>query len=308
MSEICVIGGSRYFGRRLIENLRDAGTAVTVVNRGSAPAPEGVTHLRADRDDEDALRRVLGGRHFDVVIDQVCYTPVQAAVALRAFAGRTTRYVMTSTVEVYAHLDGPPHTEDVVDPATWPVATDLPWDDPAFLDASYGEGKRQAEAVFTRDAAFGFVSVRTAHVLGGADFTGRLAHYVQRIRAGLPVIVHENPRPASFVHEPEIARFLAWAARADFTGPVNAASHGTLDVRDLCAAIGEPVYAVGEDTSPFSFDRGYAMDNGRATALGFRFSHVADWLPSAVQSAVQSVVRSVVQTTPAGEERTCAPA
>ncbi len=296
VSEMCIIGGSRYFGRRLIENLRDAGTAVTVVNRGSAPAPEGVTHLRADRNDEDSLRRVLGGRHFDAVIDQVCYTPVQAAVALRMFADRTRRYVMTSTVEVYAGLDDPPHAEHVVDPEAWPMGTDLPWDDPAFLDANYGEGKRQAEAVFTRDKAFDFVSVRTAHVLGGADFTGRLAHYVRRIRAGLPVIVHEDPRPASFIHEREIARFLAWAARADFTGPVNAASDGTLDVRQLCAAIGAPVYAVGEDASPFSFDRGYAMDNGRATALGFRFSHVADWLPSVVQEAL------------AGEERTCAPA
>ncbi|MEV4296209.1 hypothetical protein [Microbispora rosea] len=46
--------------------MRDAGTKVTVVNRGSAPAPEGVTHLRADRNDEDALRRVLDDRHFAV--------------------------------------------------------------------------------------------------------------------------------------------------------------------------------------------------------------------------------------------------
>ncbi|MEV0974245.1 NAD-dependent epimerase/dehydratase family protein [Microtetraspora glauca] len=294
MSEICIIGGSRHFGRRLVENLRDAGTAVTVVNRGSAPVPAGVTHLRADRDDEAALRRVLDDRDFDAVIDQVCYTPAQAAVARRVFAGRTRRYVMTSTIEVYADLDGPPHAEHAVDPATWPVRTDLPWDDPAFLDDNYGEGKRQAEAVFTRDPVFDFVSVRTAHVLGGADFTGRLAHYVRRIRASLPVIVHEDPRPASFIHEREIAEFLAWAARADFTGAVNAASHGTLDVRQVCAAIGEPVYEVGEDVSPFSFDRSYAMDNGRGTALGFPFSRVADWLPSVIEDAL------------AEEERICA--
>ncbi|WP_240808833.1 NAD-dependent epimerase/dehydratase family protein [Microbispora catharanthi] len=133
---MCIIGGSRYFGRRLIENLRDAGTAVTVVNRGSAPAPEGVTHLRADRNDEDSLRRVLDDRHFDAVIDQVCYTPVQAAVALRVFADRTRRYVMTSTVEVYAGLDDPPHAEHVVDPKAWPVRTDRPWDDPALYTGS----------------------------------------------------------------------------------------------------------------------------------------------------------------------------
>ncbi|WP_204014769.1 Rossmann-fold NAD(P)-binding domain-containing protein [Sphaerimonospora thailandensis] len=228
-------------------------------------------------------------------------TPRQAAVARRVFEGRTRRYVMTSTIEVYADLDGPPFAEDAIDPTTWPVRIDAPWDDPEYLDRNYGEGKRQAEAVFTRDAAFGFVSVRSAHVLGGADFTGRLDHYVRRIRMGLPVIVHEDPRPSSFIHEREIAEFLAWVAGTGFIGPVNACSHGTLDVRQLCRAIGEAVYAVGTDTSPFSFGRSYAMDNGRAVGLGFAFSHIDEWLPQVVRDVLK-------KDTLKQEDRTCASA
>ncbi|MDH6129476.1 NAD-dependent epimerase/dehydratase family protein [Kitasatospora sp. GP82] len=293
--DVCVIGGSRYFGRRLIGELRDAGAAVTVINRGSTPAPQGVTRLCADRDDEAAMRAVLADRCFDVVVDQVCYTPLQAAVAARVFAGRTRRYVVTSTVEVYAELGRPGGAavpEEAVDASTWPVDLELPWQDQRFRADHYGEGKRQAEALLTREAHFDVAAVRTAHVLGGADFTGRLAHYVERIERGLPVVVHASPQPASFVHEPEIARFLAWAAVADFTGPVNAASHGTLDAGELCAAIGravgtEPTLVVGtgEPVSPFSFDRCYAMDNGRAARLGFRFSSVADWLPLVLKEA-----------------------
>ncbi|MFI6295534.1 NAD-dependent epimerase/dehydratase family protein [Nonomuraea sp. NPDC050790] len=276
MNEICVIGGSRYFGRRLVENLRDRGERVTVLNRGSSAPPEGVTHLRADRGDEEALRLALAGRTFDVVVDQVCYTPRHAAVARRVFEGRTRRYVMTSTVEVYADLGGGgPYRED---------ALDLPDDeDPADDSLSYGEGKRRAEAVLGRAGGFAFAAVRTAHVLGGADFTGRLGHYVRRMSAGLPIGVCADPRPASFIEEREIAAFLAWTALAGFTGPVNACSHGTLDVRQLCAAIGEPVYTRGE--SPYSFERDYTMDNGRATALGFTFSNVGDWLPGVVKEA-----------------------
>ncbi|MFJ9771411.1 NAD-dependent epimerase/dehydratase family protein [Kitasatospora sp. NPDC101157] len=291
--DVCVIGGSRYFGRRVVEELRDAGAAVTVVNRGSTPAPHGVTHLRADRDDEAALRAALADRQFDAVVDQVCYTPVQAAVAARVFADRTPRYVLTSTVEVYAHLgrpDGPPLTESALDLPAEPVDLRLPWSHGQFVADHYAEGKRQAEALLTRQAVFDLVTVRTAHVLGGADFTGRLAHYVDRIGRGLPVAVHAAPQRASFVHEAEIARFLAWAAEADFTGPVNAASQGSLDVRELCAAVGlvtgtEPRLATGggEPASPFSFDRCYAMDTGRSARLGFRFSAVTDWLPQAVK-------------------------
>ncbi|MFF7635010.1 NAD-dependent epimerase/dehydratase family protein [Kitasatospora sp. NPDC008050] len=291
--DVCVIGGSRYFGRRLIEELRDAGAAVTVVNRGSSPPPRGVTRLRADRDDEAALRAALAGRSFDAVVDQVCYTPQQAAIAARVFADRTRRYLLTSTVEVYAELGrpgGPALAEQALDLSAWPVDLELPWSEEHFRAENYGEGKRQAEALLTREAPFEVATVRTAHVLGGGDFTGRLAHYVERIGNGLPVAVHAAPQGASFVHEPEIARFLAWAVAADFTGPVNAASHGTLDATELCAAIGHAaglapalVVGAGDDLSPFSFERCYAMDTGRAERLGFRFSSVGDWLPLLLQ-------------------------
>ncbi|WP_406739191.1 reductase [Streptomyces sp. NBC_00853] len=307
MKRILVIGGSRYFGKTLVTRAREAGDEVTVLNRGSGAPPHGVDRLVADRDDEEALRVALGPREFDVVVDQVCYTPLQAAVARRVFAGRTGRYVMTSTMEVYdpatlpgglpAGLPDPdpapdPVTEASLDPARLPLPGTAgrapgPW--PAYV---YAEGKRQAEAVFLRDAAFPYVSVRAAHVLGGgsAEFTGRLAHYVERIAAGTPVDVHKATYATSFIHHHEMAEFLHWTAEQTFTGPVNAASHGAPDVLALCEAVAErvgrrPRYRVvgaGAAASPFSFDRAYAIDNGRASALGFGFGHVADWLPGAI--------------------------
>ncbi|WP_369779466.1 NAD-dependent epimerase/dehydratase family protein [Streptomyces sp. R33] len=272
MQKILVIGGSRYFGKHLVTLLREAGDEVTVLNRGSAAPPPGVGRLVADRDDAAQLIAALGGRTFDTVVDQVCYTPLQAAVARRVFAGRTARYVMTSTMEVY-------------DPAP-----------PTPGARAYAEGKRQAEAVFRGagedGSPFGFAAVRTAHVLGGGreEFTGRLAHYVGRIAAGTPVDVHAAPYPTSFIHHREIARFLQWAAGQSFTGAVDAASHGALDVLGLCELVadrvGRParhrIVEQGAPASPFSFDRAYALDNGRAAGLGFGFGRVADWLPGAI--------------------------
>ncbi|MCM1972794.1 MULTISPECIES: NAD-dependent epimerase/dehydratase family protein [unclassified Streptomyces] len=290
--EVLVIGGSRYFGKRLIRRLLSAGDRVTVLNRGSSAPPAGAAHLVADRDDEDALRRALGSRSFDTVVDQVCYTPRQAAVARRVFSGRTGRYVLTSTVEVYEYEDSPaPVPESAVDPRTVTVDLELPWDEPAFRDARYGEGKRQAEAVLTGDPALPCAAVRVAHVLGGEDdFTGRLAHYTDRVRAGAPIAVPVVNRPATYIHVEEIADFLAWTVGETFTGPVNAASHGTLDTEELCAAVAAQVpggrvelrgVEVGE-VSPLSFARSYGMDNSRATRLGFTFGDVWQWLPKAV--------------------------
>ncbi|MBW5254344.1 NAD-dependent epimerase/dehydratase family protein [Streptomyces sp. P01-B04] len=310
MQRICVIGGSRYFGKLLVQRLLAAGHQVTVINRGSTPPPPGAEHLVVDRDDEAALVAALGPRSFDVVVDQVCYTPVQAETAVRAFSGRTRRYVMTSTIEVYdpataALPDAAQHTpvpEERVDPAAWPVRTDLPWHDAAYREARYAEGKRQAEAVFTRDGRFAFASVRSAHVLGGGarEFTGRLAYYTDRLVRGAEIAVHARELPTVFIHYEELADVLLWAATATaFTGPLNACSDGLLDVRDLASALAvetgrEPVYrtvAAGEPAGPFSFDRYYAMSNTRAGELGFVFSRTAEWLRGA---AAESITASTV--------------
>ncbi|WP_443049851.1 NAD-dependent epimerase/dehydratase family protein [Streptomyces sp. NBC_00287] len=290
--DVLVIGGNRYFGKRLIRRLLAAGDRVTVLNRGSAAPPAGALHLVADRDDENSLRKALGARVFDVVVDQVCYTPRQAALARRVFEGRTRRYVMTSTVEVYEYEDSPtPVAESAVDPRTVAVDPELPWHDQEFLSSHYGEGKRQAEAVFAAGSDFPYVAVRVAHVLGGDDdFTGRLAHYAERIRSGTPIAVPAANRPATYIHVEEIADFLAWAVGEDFTGPVNAASDGLLSTDELCEAVAAQIpggsvalraVEVGE-VSPLSFTRSYGMDNSRATRLGFTFGDVRQWLPKAV--------------------------
>ncbi|NGO78152.1 NAD-dependent epimerase/dehydratase family protein [Streptomyces sp. YC504] len=305
MQRICVIGGSRYFGKLLVERLRAAGHQVTVINRGSTVPPAGVEHLAADRDDEAALVAALGARTFDVVVDQVCYTPVQAAIAARVFRDRARRYVMTSTIEVYdpATADlpvpdqGVPVSEAAVDPASWRVRADLPWHDDAYLETHYAEGKRQAEAVFTQDGGYAFMSVRSAHVLGGGalEFTGRLAHYVDRVLGDRPVAVHADPLPTAFVHYAELAALLHWAATGtDVTGPLNACSGDALDVYGLVDVIASrtgrtPAYetvAAGQEASPFSFDRHYAMSNARAEKAGFIFSRTRDWLPQAVDEAL----------------------
>ncbi|MFC9925323.1 NAD-dependent epimerase/dehydratase family protein [Streptomyces sp. NPDC127190] len=289
--EVLVIGGSRYFGKRLIARLLAAGDRVTVLNRGSSAPPAGALHLVCDRSDEAALASALAGRTFDVVIDQVCYTPRQAEIAARVLAGRTGRYVMTSTVEVYEHEDSPALVaESAVDLGGVAVDPALPWDDPEFLEGHYGEGKRQAEAVFTR-SGLPFVSVRVAHVLGGDDdFTGRLQHYADRIAAGAPLAVPPVTRPATYIHVEEIADFLHWTAGQDFTGPVNAASHGLLTLEELGSALArhldakEPVFEItgSGPLSPFAFRRAYGMDNSRATELGFAFGAVREWLPKAL--------------------------
>ncbi|MFJ1699621.1 hypothetical protein ACIOHC_31770 [Streptomyces sp. NPDC088252] len=116
------------------------GRQVTAVKCGSTQPPAGVELLVVDRNAEADLTAALGSRTCDVVVEQVCYIPVQAAIAARAFAGHTRRYVMTSTIEVHAPATaalqavppGTPVPEEIVHPVTWLVAVDLPWHDDVY--------------------------------------------------------------------------------------------------------------------------------------------------------------------------------
>ena len=291
---ILVIGGTRFFGKLLVQRLLLAGHRVTIATRGYAPDPFGhrITRVRVDRRNESAMRAAFGASRFDIVYDQMCYSPLDAAISVRVFGGRVGRYVMTSTIDAYRELEphGRPFAEHDLNVHAQPIDAGYPWHDPARAVESYVDGKIQAEAYLYRDGSLPVVTARLAHVLGGPDdFTGRLAHYVDlvRLRAALP---YSNAQAdVSFMQAKEAANFLVWAGEQGFTGPVNAAADGPLSALALHARVAK---ALDEEAfprqaaqvaapgllSPFDFPSALVLDTARAKALGYRFSHTNDWI------------------------------
>lgn len=296
---ILVIGGTRFFGKLLVQGLLRQGHRVTVATRGYAPDPFGerIERVRVDRRNESAMRAAFGAARFDVVYDQMCFSPLDAAIACRVFGGRVGRYVMTSTIDVYRVLapQEAPFGESDLRVLAQPIDTAYPWHDPARAFESYVAGKVQAEAYLYRDASLPTVSARLAHVLGGPDdFTGRLAHYVDLARRG-EALPYTNARArTAFLEAREAAAFLAWTGAQAFTGPVNAADDGALSAFELHARVGRAIDAparvrkvAGQSApgalSPFDFACSFSVDTARASALGYRFGHTDDWLDAAIQ-------------------------
>ncbi|WP_288379618.1 NAD-dependent epimerase/dehydratase family protein, partial [uncultured Massilia sp.] len=104
---ILVIGGTRFFGKLLVQRLLRAGHRVTIATRGYAPDPFGarIERVRVDRRNEHAMRNAFRDAAFDVIHDQMCYSPLDAAISTRVFAGKVGRYVMTSTIDAYRGLE-----------------------------------------------------------------------------------------------------------------------------------------------------------------------------------------------------------
>jgi nucleoside-diphosphate-sugar epimerase len=298
---ILVIGGTRYFGKLLVQRLLQAGHRVTIATRGRASDPFGqrIERIRVDRRNESAMRAAFAGiPGYDIVYDQMCYSPLDAAISARVLAGKVGRYIMASTIDVYRPLLGSqdtPFAESAVQVLAQPIDTRYPWHDPKLASESYVIGKLQAEAYFYRDGSLPVVTVRLGHVLAGAEeFTGRLAHYVDLVRMQSPLRYSNAAAASSFMSAQLAADFLVWAGARDFTGPVNAACDGPLSAFDIYQRVGmaldEPVKAIplarpaapGE-LSPFDFPSQLMADTGRAEQLGYRFGHSDEWLDTMIR-------------------------
>ncbi|MFE6227142.1 NAD-dependent epimerase/dehydratase family protein [Streptomyces sp. NPDC057854] len=312
MAEICVIGGTRFFGKLLVRRLLDEGHRVTLVTRGRTPDPFGtaVRRLTADVTRPGELAAAVAGERFDAVVHQACYTPAAALEAATAFGARAGRFVLTSSMEVYNadtfrhRIPAPPMSafarEDELRPEEYAYDTALPWHDLDFVGRNYGEGKRQAEAALVRHARVPVTIARVAHVLAATgDFTGRLDFHLGRARTGEPVTAHARPGRTSLVHAPDAAAFLARAATGELApdgGVFNVASPDTADVYDVCAAVeratGKATAVVEKDDpagdpalSPYSCPADFGVDPARALALGADLAPIRDWLPEIVRIA-----------------------
>jgi nucleoside-diphosphate-sugar epimerase len=298
---ILVIGGTRYFGKLLVQRLLAAGHAVTIATRGMAPDPFGarITRIRVDRRNERAMRTAFAHvDSYDIIYDQMCYSPLDAAISVRVFAGRVKRYIVASTIEVYRALMGSgdaPFAENDLNAAAQPIDTAYPWHDPKLANQSYVNGKVQAEAYLYRDGSLPLVTVRIGHVLAGSeDFTGRLAHYVDLARQYGALRYANAAAATSFVSAQGISDFLVWAGAQTFTGPVNAACDGGLSAFALYERVGlvldTPVRAEQAtqaakpgELSPFDYPAPLVMNGARARALGYRFGHSDEWIDNLIR-------------------------
>lgn len=213
---ILVLGGTRFFGKTLVEDLLRAGHAVTVLSRGKLPPPEGAAHIIVDRTDPAALAAALAGRSFDAVVDNVAMNADHVGAALDALGDRAGHYVFTSSVSVYADFSrGLLWREADLDAEA--LAIDPPDGHP------YTIGKRRAELLLLREArshvpfhdgarsgpeprngfAVPFTIVRPGYVVGPHDHLQRMQFFLWRIQGGGPIV---TPSGAGEIFQ------LAWHA------------------------------------------------------------------------------------------------
>ena len=290
---ILVLGGTRFFGKKLVELCIENGHDVTILTRGQSGNPFGtaVKQLIVDRDDHDALENALAHTTWDIVYDNICYSPNEAHTICELLKGKTKKLVFTSTLSTY-EVDGKMKKEEDFDPYHYQI---LMGDREEF---SYGEGKRQAEAVLFKEALFPVVAVRFPIVMGEHDYTRRLHFHVERILHDQPISLPNIDAQMSYITDEEAAEFLYFVGVTPIEGPYNATASGAISLKELLALIEEEsgkrakISLVGgdeESQSPYGVPADWYMTNAKAEKAGFTFSQLRDWLPNLVKTLVKQL-------------------
>ncbi len=285
---ILVLGGTRFFGRKLVELLLEDGHNVSIITRGMSGNPFGdrVEHIIADRENKVNLLEKVGGRTFDIVFDNICYSPKAAYTFCEMFNGKIGKLLFTSTLSTYT-VDGKAKSENDFDPYTYEIKMG------GSTDFTYGEGKRQAEAVFFKYATFPVVAVRFPIVMGEDDYTRRLHFHVNRVSKGEPIGFVNMSAEMSFIQAAEAAQFLKWAGMAEeVEGPYNATANGKISLSDLINLVEEATGKTAdiyiseneEIMSPYAVEDTWYMTNEKATKEGFQFTDLHDWLKPLIEA------------------------
>jgi nucleoside-diphosphate-sugar epimerase len=289
MANILVLGGTQFFGKRLVERLLHDGDKVTIATRGKTPDPfeDRVERLIIDREDRDSLEAAFKEKSWDIVYDQSCFSPLEAKNAAEALKGKVLRYIFTSSMAVYDF--GENNSEENFDPYTFDYVFKTRREYPGY--AGYQEAKRASEAFLFQNTELEVVAVRFPIVIGEDDYTNRLKFHVDRILNQEPIgILHPNAR-YSFILSDEAAWFLDKIGRSSFTGPINPGSRGDISLEELAAKIGtvtgvkakiEPLLTK-ENASPYGMDGSWSINTNKAQLLGYEFSNLEESIDTLIR-------------------------
>lgn len=277
---ILVIGGTRFFGIPMVNELLSHGHNVTIATRGTTPDSYGdsVKRIIIQRTQEESMKNALQGKHFDVVIDKIAYCSNDIKYVMDYVD--CDRYIQMSSTSVYE-----PKHWNTLEKDFDGYSTELVWcDRKAF---PYEEIKRQAEyALWQKYEDRKWIAVRYPFAIGKDDYTKRLLFYVEHAVKGIPMNINNLDTQMGYIRSDEAGKFLTFLAEAeqDVTGAFNGSAHGTISIRQILNYVEQKIGAKavinsgdGEE-APYNGEPEYSINTEKAESLGFRFSTLQDWI------------------------------
>lgn len=102
--QILIVGGTGVISYAVVDEALKQGIHVTCINRGKSKnqtLPEEVEVIIADYRNRDLIENKLQGRHFDAIVDVLCYTEKDIDYSVSIFKDKCDQYIFFSSCAVY---------------------------------------------------------------------------------------------------------------------------------------------------------------------------------------------------------------
>lgn len=274
---ILILGGTRLFGKVLVRNLIERGHNVTIATRGLTQDSYGdlVTRIIIDRENKKSIEKALEGKYFDIIYDNLCYSPNSARDLCDVIDDKTDRYIIISSSAVYKF------NKNIKEEEFNPYIYKVIYGD--RNDFSYAEGKRLSEAVVFQNYNIKTVAVRFPVVLSKDDYTKRLYSYVENNILNKSTNINNIDSNLSFISDKEAGDFLAWLSNVDYVGPINAASYGSITIKEIIEYIEKSTgkkMIISSDGINGKYNGIFDsnLDISRVESLGFKFNNIKEYI------------------------------
>ena len=207
---VLIIGGTGTISSGITPRLIERGDEVVLYNRGVTPVEfsgEFVGDFEVivgDRDDNETFEREMQQLEpFDCVIEMIASDPERVESDIRAFRGRTSQYIFTSSVAGYTKPA-----------AVYPITESAGRSPRAEFVYGYGNAacERLLESVHGDD--FPVTVIRPGHTYSKIDdfvySLGQGTFHIDRLRRGMPIVVHGDGQSYwAMAHRDDVGRAFA---------------------------------------------------------------------------------------------------
>lgn len=280
--KILMIGGTRFFGKRFVQQMLDQGHSMTLLTRGQSTDDFGnrVSRLIADRTSAQQLNDVVK-LDYDIALDNMLMNAQEANDIISVLRDRINHFVMTSTLSVYDPKPGALLESDFMATADHPGKT-------------YQQGKRSAEYALSK-APFSVSIMRIPIIVGPDDYTQRLLMHVNAVKENKKLFFPNLDARFSYLHAQDAARALVWLCKEKPRGVFNIGAPDAWTLRELMDCIGKITgnkFTPGgltDEPSPYGIEQDYYMDTSKSQSAGFQIDALEKWMPDLIEELAKKL-------------------
>lgn len=285
---ILVIGGTRFFGIHMVNELLKKGHDVTIATRGKASDQYGdrVKRIIIERTNQESMKTALSGKHYDVVIDKIAYCSNDIKYVMEVVD--CDKYIYMSSTSVYE----PKHINT--------IETDFDGNSKSFVwcdrkEFPYEQIKRQAEyALWQKYSDKNWIAVRYPFAIGRDDYTKRLLFYVEHVMKSIPMNIDNLDYQMGYIRSDEAGKFMAFLVDKDIKGAINGSAEGTISIKEIIDYVEKKTGTkaiIDKDgaIAPYNGEPEYSINTEKAKALGFQFSVLQDWIYELLDYYIQLI-------------------